>query len=356
MFNRHSQQSRSARRFTVRLCTAVLAIACLASVGAVGAQADPTFGVMNAEGGIYWRSAPDWNTPEAVAGNGFYPGTVIEVHCYQAGAGNVPGSTDVMWEQATDVGGAGTGSGWVNEHFVNDGQPLNQPSPGIPACGSSSASPSPAPSPAPAAGTAPAPAPVPNAFYNRTAAAHWAEAHAKDPQPFGTMCTWFVSQALWAGGFPQSATWNSTGPYHYRDSLGVSTTVPGTQAAWLLPSFRSFFEPQFAVQKIDITKNLTTNAVPQAQIGDIILYDWGEGEGISHASIVVGIASGQYPVVSEMGQYDFGIVDSIVNKVKHVSSDYVKRGWTWSEVHQKWLQKEHPHMHAYLLHIVGGHT
>ncbi|HEY5052912.1 MAG TPA: hypothetical protein VII45_05825 [Solirubrobacterales bacterium] len=113
-------------------------------------MADPTYGVMNAEGGIYWRSGPDWNTPEAVSGNGFYPNTVIAVHCYQSGAGNVPGSTDSMWEQASDVGGSGYGSGWINEHFINDGQPINQPSPGVPPCGS--APPGPAPGPAPAAG------------------------------------------------------------------------------------------------------------------------------------------------------------------------------------------------------------
>jgi hypothetical protein len=116
------------------------------------ASADPTYGVMNAEGGIYWRSAPDWNTPEAIAGNGFYPNTIISVHCYQSGAANVPGSADSMWEQATDVGGSGSGSGWINEHFINDGQPINEPSPGVPPCGVAPTPPAPpsAPSPPPA--------------------------------------------------------------------------------------------------------------------------------------------------------------------------------------------------------------
>jgi len=40
-----------------------------------------------------------------------------------------------MWEQATDVGGPGTGSGWINEHFINDLQPLGEHSPGVPPCG-----------------------------------------------------------------------------------------------------------------------------------------------------------------------------------------------------------------------------
>lgn len=99
--------------------------------------------VQYAEGGVYWRSGPDWNTAEATPGNGFYPGTVIKPTCYQAGAANVPGSADGMWEQATIVGGPGSGSGWINEHFVADGQPINQPSPGIPPCASAPPTPPP---------------------------------------------------------------------------------------------------------------------------------------------------------------------------------------------------------------------
>lgn len=103
------------------------------------------FNVMNAAGGIYWRSGPDWNDAEAVAGNGFYPNTVIHVVCYQSGAGDVPGSADSMWEQAQWVGGDGSGNGWINEHFINDGAAINQPSPGAPACATQPSSPPPPP-------------------------------------------------------------------------------------------------------------------------------------------------------------------------------------------------------------------
>jgi len=89
---------------------------------------------MNAAGGIYWRSAPDWNTPEAIPGNGVYEGTTIAVRCYQAGT-SVPGSNDTMWEQASIAAGPGSGSGWINEHFIDDGAALNQPSHGVPPCG-----------------------------------------------------------------------------------------------------------------------------------------------------------------------------------------------------------------------------
>jgi hypothetical protein len=93
------------------------------------------FFVQNAAVGIYWRSSPNWNTPVQKPGNGFYTDTVIRVICYESGAANVPGSADSMWEQASWAGGPGSGSGWINEHFINDGSPLNRPSPGAPACG-----------------------------------------------------------------------------------------------------------------------------------------------------------------------------------------------------------------------------
>jgi hypothetical protein len=108
-------------------------IVILSAMAASTAAADPTYTVMNAEGGIYWRSEPNWNAAEAISGFGVYNGTTIAVHCYQSGT-SVPGSADTMWEQATDVAGPGYGSGWLNEHFINDGQPINQPSPGVGPC------------------------------------------------------------------------------------------------------------------------------------------------------------------------------------------------------------------------------
>ncbi len=124
---------------------AVVSMACV-GLTAPSALANPTYSVMNAEGGIFWRSAPDWNTPVRINGFGVYNGEIIEPHCYQAGAGNVPGSADFMWEYASDVTGPGFGTGWLNEHFINDGQPINQPSPGVPPC-------SPPPPPAPGVST-----------------------------------------------------------------------------------------------------------------------------------------------------------------------------------------------------------
>ena len=99
---------------------------------------DPTFPVMNTSqqlpDGVFWRSAPDWNTPVRTPGVGFFTGTYVTVHCYQLGVANVPYSTNHMWVQASWASGPGSGSGWMSEHFVNDGAPNNQAAPGVPPC------------------------------------------------------------------------------------------------------------------------------------------------------------------------------------------------------------------------------
>jgi hypothetical protein len=124
------------RYFTKRILAAagiaVFAFSISASF-APNAMADPVFPTMNDSGGIYWRSAPNWNNPIVQSGYGVYPGTYISVHCYQTGT-SVPGSANTMWVQAAWASGPGTGHGWINEHFVNDGAPINQAAPGVPPC------------------------------------------------------------------------------------------------------------------------------------------------------------------------------------------------------------------------------
>ncbi len=107
------------------------------AMSATSARAAAVFPTMNDAGGIYWRSAPNWDTPVAQAGNGVYPTTDISIQCYATGTA-VPGSNDTMWVQASVASGPGQGSGWINEHFVNDGQPIDQAAPGVPPCGTAS--------------------------------------------------------------------------------------------------------------------------------------------------------------------------------------------------------------------------
>jgi hypothetical protein len=251
-----------------------------------------------------------WKNGEAVNGNpiwlyGNYNGTPGDVTDYYI---------DTRWNTLEDL--------------------TNQ---GIPQCGTAS----------PRASTSPEP--VVNGHYNRTFAVAWALEHAQDPQAYGAMCTWFVSNALWAGGFPKSDLWTDQGRYR---------TAHGTVAAWQVQPFLNYIQQHFSTTWKPLG-DMSQNAVPEAQLGDIIAYDWGDGHGITHLAFIVDIAPGDYPVVAEMGQFDWGTLDWAASKVGlYPSSPYVKRGWTWSEKDNIWLQKkEHiaGRARAYLLHINGGY-
>jgi hypothetical protein len=178
--------------------------------------------------------------------------------------------------------------------------------------------------------------------YNRNAAVAWATANAQDSQGSGALCTWFVSQALWAGGLPQTSDWQQndqdqgTHDATYVDGL-VNYLVSNGLATWT-----------------DITGDMSpdVNVVPEAEPGDIIVYDWNDGgTQFDHMSFVVDTVSGGYPEVAEWGQFDFNPWDYVDNP----SSPYVTRGWTYSVMHNEWLQTEHPGMLAHLLHINNGY-
>jgi hypothetical protein len=174
-----------------------------------------------------------------------------------------------------------------------------------------------------------------NPNYDRTAAVSWALQNAQDPQAASALCTWFVSEALWAGGLPQTSDWKA-----------------GTSDATYVPGLVQYMKENYSVTWTNITSDLTTNAVPQAETGDIIVYSWNGDATLDHMAFVVGIASGDYPEVAEWGQFNF--IPDVWDYLFDPSSPYVERGWTYSSVNNEWLQVEFPHMTAYLLHINGG--
>ncbi|HEU4913892.1 MAG TPA: amidase domain-containing protein [Candidatus Saccharimonadales bacterium] len=178
--------------------------------------------------------------------------------------------------------------------------------------------------------------------YDRDRAVSWALANAEIQPPSDGACTWFASNVLWQGGLPKTSGWTSEG-FLGRDIplLGErSEEFPGTISAWNVNQFREYLRetyPESDWMKLDFSKN----AVPQATPGDLIFYDWGKGEGISHVAVVTNTTPSQYPEVSEWSPGADG----------SEPAPYAKRGWTWSGIRNEWLQVKYPHIKAYLLHV-----
>jgi hypothetical protein len=248
---------------------------------------------------------------------------------------DVVGGTDPAWLHITSPT-----EGWVSDFYVDTSWDRNNTlvQQGLPECGGE-----------PAPEDSPDDVVIENdlAPLDRGAAAQWALEHAQDAQLEQTVelwsgCTWFVSQALWAAGLPQTQAWNAEGGHS-----GLNR-IPGTVAATavdeFLPNLLAMY-PSTSVVELG-SDRFHGNAVPEAEVGDVIAYDW-EGDGDpDHVSIVTSISDGDYPNVAEWG----------TNKTGHLTSGYDERGWTWSEKHHEWLQEESPGVTATLYHFAAAPT
>jgi hypothetical protein len=301
-------------RLNRMLAAAAVVIGSAALALPVAAQDAATVGVVTGTGtdGLFVRPGPSQGSGDPL--ETLPEGTAVEVACYVYGE-EATGyySTSSLWHEIV-------GGGFITDTYLYTG--TDGPMPGEPACED---------------GAAVDEAPVDGAqeqVLDRDAAVSWALDNAEAlHNPFGAACTWFVSNALWAGALPQSDEWSGSGVHGRR-------LLPGSRLAWVAPELVDYLVTEFPVEMIEL--DLGANAVPEAQPGDVIAYDWnGDGE-ISHLSYVVDIADGSYPEVAEWG---VGGWDSLG------TTEYTKRGWTWSETRQEWLQVAHPNVQAYLLHF-----
>lgn len=295
----------------VRVVIAPAIAGLLVAAGATAASADqgyPNYTLRYTGGvGAYPRSEP---TYAAKVGSALPAGATIEGSCWTEGEAitNPYGYTSTVWVRSPN------GQYW-SEAWLETGS-YGVPS-GLPPCGPNSAT--------PMQGV--------NESYNRTAAVKWAIANATlDPaywwDPPG--CTWFVSQALWAGGFATDSEWTPEGSHSTRRTQGSVT-------AWSAPNLVQYLERNYSVQLVPM--DFSGNAVPLAEVGDVVAYDWENDGLIDHLAFVTGIAAGAYPEVSEWGTG---------------ANWYTQRGWTYSEINHDWLQVEHPNVSATLVHINGG--
>jgi Putative amidase domain len=294
--------------------------------------------------GIFIRPEP--NTSQSPLG-WMAEGASPEYICFTHGemVGNVN-----VWFNVTYNGVTGYyASFYDNSSYKNDAELTAKY--GVPACTAAPPIPQ-APISGSGSGSSSVPTPAPSgASFNRRAAAAWAEAHARQTPPEAAACTWFVSQALWAGGLAQDSAWASSGSHGV---IPVLTKRQGTIDAWAVPNFVSYIRTKYP--NSTFTKlNFRVNSVPAAQQGDVIIYAENGGAvvgsastldgALDHAALVVGDARDtQYPEVAEWGANDHGPIGGAVN--------YTKRGWTWSDVSQEWLQVKYRKIQAFLLHIV----
>lgn len=178
--------------------------------------------------------------------------------------------------------------------------------------------------------------------YDGNRAAMWALIHAQDKQPGFQGCTWFASQALWAGGLEPNSNWNG-GFDATQDRGTMNLFIPGTRTARLAHELYSYLVYFEGADVVPLRDRLAPgdSAVPEARPGDLMAYDWDGDRYIDHFAVVVHIGENYYPDVAE-----WGTAPSLDGY-----SSYQMRGWSWSANHDKWLAKANPRMAVYLLEI-----
>lgn len=321
----------TAKRRTLRV--AIVAAAAGGAILAAPAVASADTGITEYTGG----TTSTWSDPDSAGGSPgavYGPSSPVTVDCVKPDAFPVSDGNQAWYHiEGTDS--------WASaDAFFNNGAQSGSLSgtpfvdPAVPVCGEQASS-----APAPSASTQPAT--QASDFYNRNDAVEWALQHAQDPQHNGTLCTVFASDALWAGGFPQSDSWKP-------DGGGAASNVQ---------PFVDYVTSHFdATLSTPFTLDPQNNVVPGAEPGDVLVYNWNDGGSettFSHIAFIVRVDNG-YPIVSEWGNKD---PFPIWRHWSGWASPYPTRGWTWSAIStpQHWLQENYPQATAMLLHINGGH-
>jgi hypothetical protein len=105
-------------------------------------ESHPAFAVMNTSetppDGVWFRNSPHTADTDRVTGHGVYVGDRVRLECY--GWGDAVGPyNDRLWYRVSNlirptVPAGGANTGWLNAHYINDGQKANVVDAGVPAC------------------------------------------------------------------------------------------------------------------------------------------------------------------------------------------------------------------------------
>lgn len=157
--------------------------------------------------------------------------------------------------------------------------------------------------------------------YHREEARDWATAHWQDAERYpGQDCTWFASQALWAGRLPRTGAWTDQ----------PAPTVPAIRADALK---NTLIDSGYAVIREVRWTDVTAGG---AQLGDLIAYDWaGAPDGvIDHLAVVTSLDARGGPSVTQH------------------SAARKDRFWSWDPGGNASIEVTHPGSRVYLLHVV----
>lgn len=139
-------------------------------------------------------------------------GAQFDVDCFVPGGDVVNGNA--VWLEGTYNGQHGAAADYyIDTHWNTTQDLINQ---GIEHCGTEAAPQSQPEQPGQSYDDPPG--------YDRRKAANWALAHAQDVQPTENLCTWFVSQALLAGGIKEDGEFNDN------ERHGLFRQYPGARS------------------------------------------------------------------------------------------------------------------------------
>jgi hypothetical protein len=139
------------------------------------------------------------------------------------------------------------------------------------------------------------------ATYNRTTAKNWADTYWNTLYPpgysyFPPDCTNFVSQCIHQGGYPYKDMYNyNTTSWWFRWLGGMTPNAsPSWQGANALRNFLLADYPG-GVNCGSVYSPRSNSQFPSSMTtADVLNWNWGLGEGISHSSILVGQGTCQY--------------------------------------------------------------
>lgn len=148
----------------VSLLTAFTSSAIL--LAPANAWSGPTYQVMNADGGIFFRNSPHWDDHPTLVGYGVYPGETVQASCWLWGEGVGPYNNHIWYDVLNltrPTVSSRSDDGWLNTHFIQDGMTADHPNPTVPQCGTAPVQPPTAPpTPNSTPVSTPVTTPVPN--------------------------------------------------------------------------------------------------------------------------------------------------------------------------------------------------